>query len=195
MSANYGASFTSFKLWFMFCFRNLRCMQHHITLDHVIPAPDYTCWKYEIHRPAENISHFNNCVALWWRHNGRDGVSNHQPHDCLLNCLFRRRSNKTSKLRVTGLCVGNSQGTGEFLAQMASNAENVSISWRHHDMKAHDVNNNSTIQSFKMLFYLFISHHTIHATLMDIFWWPFIQFKYAILHCIWEYLPEMQSTS
>ena len=29
-----------------------------------------------------------------WRHNGRDGISNHQPHDCLLNRLFRRRSRK-----------------------------------------------------------------------------------------------------
>ena len=46
--------------------------------------------------------------ALHWRHNDRDGVSNHQPHGCLLNRLFRRRSKKTSKLRVTGLCVGNS---------------------------------------------------------------------------------------
>ena len=40
---------------------------------------------------------------------------------------------KSSKLRVTGLCVGNSPGTGEFPAQMASYAENVSIWWRHHD--------------------------------------------------------------
>ena len=39
---------------------------------------------------------------------------------------------KTSKLCVTGLCAGNSPGTGEFPAQMASNAENVSIWWRHH---------------------------------------------------------------
>ena len=39
---------------------------------------------------------------------------------------------KTSKLRVTGLCVGNSPVTGEFPAQRASNAENVSIWWRHH---------------------------------------------------------------
>ena len=62
-----------------------------------------------------------------WRHNGHDGVSNHQPHDCLLKRLFRRRSKKTSKLRVTGLCVGNSPVTGEFPAQRASNAENVSI--------------------------------------------------------------------
>ena len=34
---------------------------------------------------------------LLWRHNGRDGVSNHQPQHYLLNRLFRRRSKKTSK--------------------------------------------------------------------------------------------------
>ena len=68
-----------------------------------------------------------------WRHNGRNGVSNHQPHDCLHKRLFRRRSKKTSRLRVTGLCAGNSPGTGEFPAHMASNAENVSIWWRHHE--------------------------------------------------------------
>ena len=53
------------------------------------------------------------CVSLAplrWRQNGLDSVSNHQPHDCLLNRLFRRRSNKTSKLRVTGHCAGNSPG-------------------------------------------------------------------------------------
>ena len=47
---------------------------------------------------------------LHWRHNDHDGVSNHQHHGCLLNRLFRRRSKKTSKLRVTSLCVGNSPG-------------------------------------------------------------------------------------
>ena len=72
-------------------------------------------------------------LFLWplhWRHNERDNVSNHQPHDCLLNRLFRRRSKKTSKLRVTGLYVGTSPQTGEFPTQMASNAENVFIWWR-----------------------------------------------------------------
>ena len=49
-------------------------------------------------------------VALRWLHNDYDGVSNHQAHHCLLNRLFRRRSRKTSKLRVTGLCVGKSPG-------------------------------------------------------------------------------------
>ena len=80
----------------------------------------------------QNNSAYSICT-LRWRHKGRDGVSNHQPHDCFLDRLFRRRSKKTSKLRVTGLCVGNSPGTGEFPSQMASNADNVFIWWRHHE--------------------------------------------------------------
>ena len=72
--------------------------------------------------------------SLPWRHNGWDGVLNHQPHGCLLNRSFRNRSKKTSKLSFTGLCAGNSPVTGEFPAQMASNVENVSIWWRHHDV-------------------------------------------------------------
>ena len=69
---------------------------------------------------------------LLWRHNERDGVSNHRRLDCLLNLFFRHRSKKTSKLRVTGLCEGDSPVTGEFLAQRANNVENGSIWWRHH---------------------------------------------------------------
>ena len=73
------------------------------------------------------------CVeSLQWRHNGRDSVSNHQPRECLLSRLIRRRSKKTSKPRVTDLCAGNSPVTGEFPAQRASNAENVFIWWSHH---------------------------------------------------------------
>ena len=83
---------------------------------------------------AHRLVHSFVYSSLRWRHDGHDGVSNHQPHNCLLNRLFRRRSKKTWKLRVTGLCKGNSLGTGEFPAQMASYAENVSIWWRHHDM-------------------------------------------------------------
>ena len=43
---------------------------------------------------------------LQWRHNEHGGVSNHHHHDCLLNRLFMRRSKKTPKLRVTGICEG-----------------------------------------------------------------------------------------
>ena len=69
-------------------------------------------------------------MSLQWRHNERNGVSNHQPRDCLLNRLGRRRLKKPSKLRISGLCGENSPVTGEFPAQRASNAENVSIWWR-----------------------------------------------------------------
>ena len=69
---------------------------------------------------------------LQWLHNEPDGVPNHRRLDCLFNPLFRRRSKKTSKLRVTGLCEGNSPVTGEFPSQRASKAENVFSWWRHH---------------------------------------------------------------
>ena len=71
-------------------------------------------------------------VPLQWRQNEHGGVSNHWRIDCLLKRLFRRRSKNTSKLRVTSLCEGNSPVTGEFPAQMASDAENISIQWRHY---------------------------------------------------------------
>ena len=59
--------------------------------------------------------------TLQWRHNERDSISNRQSHNCLFNCLLRRRPQKTSKLRVTGLCAGKSPVTGEFPAQRVSN--------------------------------------------------------------------------
>ena len=72
-------------------------------------------------------------TTLQWHHNGHDGISNCQHLHCLLSSLFRHRSKKTSKLCVTGLCEGNPQVTCEFPAQKASNAENVSIWWCHHN--------------------------------------------------------------
>ena len=61
--------------------------------------------------------------SLRWRHNGRDGVSNHQPYNWSLNRLLNAQIKETSKLRVTGL-----------YAQLASNAENVSIWWSHNGL-------------------------------------------------------------
>ena len=81
--------------------------------------------RLQLHLPGASKS-------LQWCHNGHSGISNHQPHHCLRNRLFGHRSKKISKLRVTGLCAGNSPMTGEFPAQMASKAENVSIWWLHH---------------------------------------------------------------
>ena len=72
--------------------------------------------------------------TLQWRHSGHNGVSNHHPYKCLLNRLFRHRSKKKWKLCVPGICAGNSPGTSEFPAQIASTTENVFIWWRHHDL-------------------------------------------------------------
>ena len=92
----------------------------HISALCLVQAWSYTLLLYYV------------VVTLQRRHNERDGVSNHQLYDCVLKHLFRRRSKKTSKLCVTGLCEGNSPVTGEFPTQRANNVENVSIQWRHH---------------------------------------------------------------
>ena len=81
-----------------------------LTYTSFLPLPYF--WTVQ-HHPS---------IALQWHHNEHEGVPNYQPYDCLLERLFRRRSQKTSKLRVTGLCVENSPVTGEFPAQRASNA-------------------------------------------------------------------------
>ena len=67
--------------------------------------------------------YINKRQSLQWRHNGRDGVSNHRRLLCLLNFWFRRISQKTSKLRVTGLYEGNSPVTDKFPGQKASKVE------------------------------------------------------------------------
>ena len=117
----------------------LKLYRDIIQLDHDILS---VLWLVEIISQHNWIMSCSMCRVLTqtanhnslgdWRHNEHDGVSNHQPHDCLFNRLFRRRSKKISKLRVTGLCEGNPQVTGEFPSQRASNVENVSIWWRHH---------------------------------------------------------------
>ena len=93
--------------------------------DKTLALFDTSWWRcyYDVYWLGGMFSLTTTANALRWRHNGHDGDSNRQPHDCLLNRLFMRRSKKTSKLRVTGLCAGNSPVTGEFPAQMASTAE------------------------------------------------------------------------
>ena len=67
-------------------------------------------------------------VPLQWRHNARDGVSNHRCRNCLLSRLFRRRSQKTAPRHwpLWG------KSTGRRPWQRGSNTVNVSIWWRHH---------------------------------------------------------------
>ena len=65
----------------------------------------------------ENGGYWGLVCPLPWRHDGRNGVSNHRFLDCLLKRLFRRSLKKTSKLYVTGLCEGNPPVTGGFPSQ------------------------------------------------------------------------------
>ena len=82
---------------------------------------------------GRGVGNWKKTFTLQWRHNGRDSVSDHQRLECLFNRLFRRRS-ENIKAPVIGLCEGNSPVTGEFPSHRASNAENVSIWWRQHDI-------------------------------------------------------------
>ena len=41
------------------------------------PVNPSTLWKVDTYDQCETL------IPLQWRHNGRDGVSNHQPHDCI----------------------------------------------------------------------------------------------------------------
>ena len=80
-------------------------------------------WGMSPWRPLlDLVTRWSIFKSLQWLRNGRDSVSNHS-----LTIVY-----STSKVRCTGLCAGNSPGTGEFPAEMASNAEIVSIWWRHH---------------------------------------------------------------
>ena len=96
---------------------------------------------------ANNKEHFK-CVYYWpfvrgiqsihpsslqWCHIEHDDISNHWGFDCLLNCWFRHRSKKTSKLHITSLCKGNPPVTSRFPSQRASNKEIFFIWWPRHD--------------------------------------------------------------
>ena len=89
---------------------------------------------------------YNQNVALWWNmlyapdtfhySDAIMGVMASQIISLTIvySTVYSGTDKKTSKLRVTGLCEGNSPVTGEFPTQMASHAENTSIWWHHHKL-------------------------------------------------------------
>ena len=132
------------KYQYFLCEPRCSCWPHHMYDIHVSgdcrrPVLTRSWWLLRIWLVSERCVIWGKFMHKWprfpwslqWPHNDRDCISNHQRLGCLLNRLLRRRSKKTSKLHVTGLCKGNTLVTGEFSAQRASNAENVSIgfSW------------------------------------------------------------------
>ena len=79
-------------------------------------SPGDVAWEFD---PSDKSS--PDLWTLQWRFNERDGVS-----DCLLIRLFKAQIKENIK-------AGLAPVTGEFPAQRASNAEKVSIWWRHHE--------------------------------------------------------------
>ena len=105
-------------------------------------------WGWWFETPSWSLCHCNvslplipaidtKVLTLQRRHIERYSVSNHRRLDWLLKHYSMRRPKKISNLRATGLCEGNPPVTGVFPSQRESNAENVSIWWRHHDMFLH----------------------------------------------------------
>ena len=131
----YQISFQWWLIHFGVCHVTQFCMKRWSTQKYSFSFQYRTCpvqWNINHHKSIDLVKHIprkiglyksHMTLALQWRHNEPAGVSNHQPHDCLLTRLFRHRSKKISKLRVTGLCEGNSPVAGEFPAQRVSNAE------------------------------------------------------------------------
>ena len=108
-----------FAIWTAYCFLD-ECWMNRYTMLCSICNAFCNCKLFDVSYSNKVILNLNLKFECWIlgcnffsytlqrRHNDHDGVPNHQPHGCLLNRLFRRRS--TSKLRVTGLCVANSPG-------------------------------------------------------------------------------------
>ena len=74
----------------------------------------------------KELTHYDDVIMAWWR------LKSPASRFFIQQFIRAQIKENITKFRVAGLCARNSPGTGEFLAQMASNAENVSIWWRHH---------------------------------------------------------------
>ena len=57
-------------------------------------APVLNPWLSVERNTGINCRRLRIVFPLQWHHNGRAGVSNHQPHDCLLNRLFNADQRK-----------------------------------------------------------------------------------------------------
>ena len=75
---------------------------------------------------------------------------------------------------------GNSPGTGEFPAQMASNLENVSIWWRNHEVYTLPLHNIVSIELW--------SHDDVMACARFPHCWPFV---WRIPSCKWHIMPTL----
>ena len=125
-------------------------------------------------------------VPLQGHHNEPNAVTDDRRLDSLLNRLFRCTSNKASKLRVAGLCEGNSAANGEFPAQKASNAENVSIDdvIMHYLRSVHIRCVNNIFEILWQVQYIARNMHTVFALLcfVVVIYWLIFPYPSGLLH-------------
>ena len=81
----------------------------------------------------DNLIKSTDQCTLQWLHNGRDSVSNTSLTIVYSTVYSHTDQRKHQSSASLAFVQGNSPGTGEFPAQMASNMKNVSIWWRHHE--------------------------------------------------------------
>ena len=95
----------------------LTCM-FRLTKEENIKAPHHVAWPSFF--SGSDLSHYNDVIM--------GAMASQITSITIVSSTVYSGADqrKKSNLRVTGLCVGNSQVTGEFPAQRASNAENVS---------------------------------------------------------------------
>ena len=68
----------------------------HFSYLNQIEAITYSTWVFKI--PENDFDQPNGKdISLQWRHNEHDGVLNHQPHECLLNRLFKAQIKENIK--------------------------------------------------------------------------------------------------
>ena len=117
--------------------------------------------------------------SLQWRHNEHDGVSNHRRFDYLLNRLFSRRKETTKKHQGFASLAFV---TGEFSAQMSSNAENVFYFWKitnyaSGENNERDYSKLNSMSENKMVLY---ENTTLHARMSQLDWDRFQKGKLSI---------------
>ena len=102
---------------------------HYLVMQSSYISHRNSSWKHILRITFKSTSHDITMTSqwAWWRFRS--------PASRLFTEPFIRAQIKENikAPRHWPLC-GEFTGTGEFSAQMASNAENVSISWRHHEI-------------------------------------------------------------
>ena len=71
--------------------------------------------------------------TLQWRHNERDGISNHQPRDCLFNRLFKAQIKENIKAPRHWPSWGEFTGDRWIPRTKGQYHGKASIWWRHHE--------------------------------------------------------------